>query len=681
MVKKVWKWLRGLRIGTKIILGVSVALGIAILVFSFVLYDSIKDAHYRESAIALSMLADGHAQSIEGWITSMEGDVKVATKSLEADDPEVVDALIGRRAVAEDVDQRMERLAEAILSSRTMYNEPVYIGVAFVRPGGTVFASFPTDQPFHMPESFPGFLRRGVTICKPYYDAKLQSYALFMGGPLHTEDGSYAGALVLRINLAFLDNMVSAHRGVKDSRADIYLVDWDGTILTQSQVHKSIATRGINASKYAGPAGALSTHGSGWKVYPSYHGEEVIGSWAWIPETSWAVLAEAQTKEVAKEVRGFLWFPTVVFILIGVFAVIAVYRVIRAIVTTPVESLARVTTRLADGDLTQEVRVDRSDEIGVLEKSLNELIGSLRVAIASLRRVAEEEMQTSSALAEASQQQAASVTEGSASVAEVSTTMTELSHSAERIADQTKSIVEQVKESGHQSEVGNRAVQRSVSGIQILQEKVQRLAKRIELLESNSEKIAGIVGVIRKIADETHILALNAAIESAAAGEYGRRFAVVAEEVKRLSEETMNAAGDINTMIGDMQAATRSAVLATEELSKEAEQDVVLIQQAGISINGIVKRMNEIEGLSESISQATEQQQVASEQITEAFKGISDMMKENVESSSRLAELSEQLLKRSKEWLSSFKRFALPKDVAVQNEDASTGKGDGLRAE
>ncbi len=671
MAKKIREWLHNLRIGTKIILWMSVALGIAMLISSLVLYDSIKDAHYRESAIALSMLADGHAQSVEGWITSMEGDVKVVTRGLEADDPEVADTLIGHRAVGEDVNQRMERVAEAILSSRTIYDQPAYIGVAFVRPDGTALASFPTDQPFHIPGSFVGFLRRGVTICKPYYDTKLQSYALFVGGPLHTSDGSYAGALVLRINLAFLDKMVSARRGIGESRADIYLVNWDGTILTQSQMYKSIATRGMNASKYAGPAGALSTHGSGWKVYPSYHGEKVIGSWTWIPETNWAVLAEMQTKEVTKEVRGFLWIPIAVLVLIAVFAMISMYRVIRMIITAPVERLANVTARLADGDLTQEVRVDRSDEIGVLERSLNEMIESLRAAIVSLRHVAEEEMQTSSALAEASQQQAASVTEGSTSVAEVSTTMTELSHSAERIADQTKSITEQVKESGHLSEVGNRAVQRSVSGIQVLQEKVQRLAKRIEILESNSGKIAGIVDVIRKIADETHILALNAAIESAAAGEYGRRFAVVAEEVKRLSEETMNAASGINTMIGDMQAATRSAVLATEELSKEAEQDVVLIQQAGISINGIVKRMNEVEGLSESISQATEQQQVASEQITEAFKGISDMMRENVENSSRLAELSEKLLKRSKEWLNSFKRFALPKDVTALTDDTS----------
>ncbi len=655
------KW-HSLSIGAKIVLWMTAAFGIAVIISSAMLYESVRGSYYRQTAVALSMLADGHAQSIRGWVTSIKGDVAVTVRSIEMGNGDVIDALVGKHPLDEGVKRNMEDIASSVMTSRTLYGKPVYTGVAFLKPDGTIMDYFPANLPFRMPGGFALSVRNGVALCNPYYDESLLSYAMFVGGPIHTKDGAFAGAIVFRVNLGFLDKMVSTYQGLGNYTADVYLVSSDGAILTQSQAHKFVATRGMKA-EYDGARKALTTRTGGWSVYPSYHGESVIGSWSWIPDAEWAVMAEAPTGEVRRDVLNFIWFPFLALTFSGLLAMMLIYWIVRRVVTRPVKALARVTSRLADGDLTQEVRVSRSDEIGELQMSLRSLIDNLKDAIASLRRMAEEGMKVSNTLAEASQRQATSVTERSAAVTEVSTTMTELSHSAERIATQARSIVEQVKESGNQSEVGNRAVQRSVAGIQVLQEKVRRLAQRIEQLESNSEKIAGIVGVIRKIADETHILALNAAIESAAAGEYGRRFAVVAEEVKRLSEETMHAAGDINVMIGDMQASTKSAVLATEELSKEAEQDVVLIQQAGIAINGIVKRMNEIENLSESISQATEQQQVASEQMTEALKQISDVMKENVESSSKLAEMSEQLLRTSREWLRSFERFILPEDV------------------
>ena len=246
-------------------------------------------------------------------------------------------------------------------------------------------------------------------------------------------------------------------------------------------------------------------------------------------------------------------------------------------------------------------------------------------------------------LSAASQQQASGATEQASAVAEVSSTIEELGHTARQIAgasDQVTSAAQQTLES---LASGQQSVDEAINGLERIKIRVQEVSARVMSLGERSQHISEIIALIDDVSDETHLLALNAAIEAAGAGEHGRRFAVVAAEVKSLANRTLAAAREVKGVIAEIQAATNASVLATEDSVKEVEHGVQLAHRAGQEMDSIVVLGERTAQIAQEISLATAQQQTASEQVVETMREIAEVSRQTAAGSRQTAEAAAKL--------------------------------------
>lgn len=233
-------------------------------------------------------------------------------------------------------------------------------------------------------------------------------------------------------------------------------------------------------------------------------------------------------------------------------------------------------------------------------------------------------------------QQASGATEQAAAVSQITATVEELSRTAHEIAHTAE-------EGLGAAEDGQGAVRETVEGMDRIKARVGDVANRILSLGEKSQRIGEINEIITDVAGKTHLLALNAAIESAAAGEFGARFAVVAAQVKELADETREATGQVRMVIQEIQNAINASVMATEETTKEVRQGAALAARSGKVIEEIVERV-------QGISLATQQQQSASEQVVVTMRDIQEVARqsavqsqETVENAGRLVEIAQRL--------------------------------------
>jgi methyl-accepting chemotaxis protein len=242
-----------------------------------------------------------------------------------------------------------------------------------------------------------------------------------------------------------------------------------------------------------------------------------------------------------------------------------------------------------------------------------------------------------------SQQQAGGASEQASAVSEVSTTIEELGSTARQIAQAAEHVSEAAQQTLEQLSSGQNAVDESIQAMERIRQRVQDISTRVLGLGERSQQIGEIIDLIDDISDETHLLALNAAIEAAGAGEYGRRFAVVAAEVKSLANRTLAAAKEVKGVIAEIRQATSAAVLAAEEGSKEVERGVELAHRAGQVMDNIVMVAERTAQAAAEIGLATAQQQSASEQVVETMREIAEVARQSALSARHMAESAVKL--------------------------------------
>ncbi|MGE3541024.1 MAG: methyl-accepting chemotaxis protein [Candidatus Tectimicrobiota bacterium] len=277
---------------------------------------------------------------------------------------------------------------------------------------------------------------------------------------------------------------------------------------------------------------------------------------------------------------------------------------------------------VADGDLTIEAEVT-ADMTGAIADSFNYMIYQLRSIVTQVQDAtlhvsasANEIQATAEHLAEGSTAQAAQIIDSSAALDEMTVSIQQVSENASLSA----SVADQALANARQ---GTQAVQNTIQGMQRIRTQVQETAKRIKRLGERSQEIGEIVQLIGDIADRTSILALNASIQAARAGEAGRAFTVVAEEVERLSERASNATKQIAGLVNTIQSETNEAVTAMEESTREVVHGSRLADQAGQALGEIETVSARLAELMQSISQAARQQARGSENLSQAMSEIS----------------------------------------------------------
>jgi len=320
----------------------------------------------------------------------------------------------------------------------------------------------------------------------------------------------------------------------------------------------------------------------------------------------------------------------------GILVVIMITRLL-------VKDIKSLNTIIDNADLNSQLKTNRQDEMGQLQNSFDRFVTSIRE---TLLQVSESAAAVASASAEIS-----SGTEQMAAGAQEQTSQTEEVASA--VGQMTKTIVENSRSAAQASETatkargaaeqGGRVVEETVEGIKTIASVVRQSAAAIQDLGKSSNQIGEIIGVIDDIADQTNLLALNAAIEAARAGEHGRGFAVVADEVRKLAEQTTKATKEIAEMIKKIQVDTKGAVQSMEDARKQADDGIVLADRAGVSLREIVHTSQQLTAMVEQIAAASEEQSNAGEQISKNVEAIATVTQQTASGTQQIARAAEDL--------------------------------------
>lgn len=307
-------------------------------------------------------------------------------------------------------------------------------------------------------------------------------------------------------------------------------------------------------------------------------------------------------------------------------------------------------TLLASGNLVSRVKVTSQDELGVIGSSFNQIADTLQSAMQKIRSCSDELTSAAGELRSNAEQIASGSENVAAQASTVATAGEEMAATSNDIASNCSMAVESANRACNAATNGAEIVQKTVVGMSRIALKVQESARTVESLGERSDQIGAIIGTIEDIADQTNLLALNAAIEAARAGEQGRGFAVVADEVRALAERTTRATKEIGGMIKSIQLETRSAVAAMEEGVHEVERGTEDASSSGSALEEILDQVNEVTGQINQIATAAEEQTATTNEISGNMLLITEVVQETAGSSqmtaaaaSRLADLAQEL--------------------------------------
>ncbi|MGR5079718.1 methyl-accepting chemotaxis protein [Photobacterium swingsii] len=317
-------------------------------------------------------------------------------------------------------------------------------------------------------------------------------------------------------------------------------------------------------------------------------------------------------------------------------ASVVLYLVIAAIATYIITNLLRPLTELSksveqlaqgSGDLTQRIEIKRMDEIGELAENMNSFLGQLQMMIKGIVSQSMNLSQYAEQSAEQAEQASLKVSDQQNDVNQIATAIHEMSATSAEVASHAEMTASAAQASTEACESGKHVISQNREAITSLANQVQDAANVIHELESNAQNINQILSTIQGIAEQTNLLALNAAIEAARAGEQGRGFAVVADEVRVLSKRTHDSTEEIRSMIDTLQQNTRQAVDSMQSSTELAGQSVDYAGAASDSLNQITQTITEISDMASQIASAAEEQRAVSEDIsrnTQAIKDVSD---------------------------------------------------------
>ena len=296
--------------------------------------------------------------------------------------------------------------------------------------------------------------------------------------------------------------------------------------------------------------------------------------------------------------------------IIGVVAILILLGALIRILLRPLHLMSHAMGGIAEGegDLTQRLTIASGDEFGELAGAFNRFVERIHESIREVASATREVHARVSTVVQASNASMGNSSEQAARTDSVAAAINELGAAAQEIARNAADASVQASDARRDAEEGQGMVERTLGSMGELSEKIQASGRHIELLSEKSNDIGQILDVIKGISEQTNLLALNAAIEAARAGEAGRGFAVVADEVRNLAQRTQSSALEIQQMIEQLQAGARDAVATMAESRRFSDDSVRIGGQAGDNLRGVTRRIGEIDGMNQSVATATEEQ-------------------------------------------------------------------------
>lgn len=324
-----------------------------------------------------------------------------------------------------------------------------------------------------------------------------------------------------------------------------------------------------------------------------------------------------------------------------------VYVVRRAV--APAREMQRILAEVAQGNLSVHAVVGSADEVGEMALSLNRTVDALSLTLTRVGAHALSVNRAAQEIAESVSHQASTSTEMSATVAEITSTMEELSASSTQIAEHSKSVVDIANHTWENSKKGSDAMQVVLSKTEDIRTQNQRSLQEIVDLGNRSKEISKVMEIINSVADQTKLIAFNAALEAASAGESGRRFGVVAAEIRRLADSVTNSTGEIEAKIGQIQDSISRLVITSEKGAVGIADGMSATTTTSQRLGELVGAANQTSNAALQISLSTQQQKTASNQVVVALREIVTSSSHTARSINRILQVSHELTATSAE--------------------------------
>jgi len=351
-----------------------------------------------------------------------------------------------------------------------------------------------------------------------------------------------------------------------------------------------------------------------------------------------AIQMERRDSETASA-RSLQLSTTVIALLVGILAAWLITRQI----TRPLQETLVAVERIAGGDLSQTLQVTRRDELGVLQQgiqrmgsTLRDLIGGIRDGVTQIASAAEE-------LSAVTEQTSAGVNSQKVETDQVATAMHEMSATVQEVARNAADASRAAADADREANLGDRVVGEAIAQIERLAAEVTRSTEAMSHLQQESNKIGSVMDVIKAVAEQTNLLALNAAIEAARAGEAGRGFAVVADEVRGLAQRTQKSTEEIEELVAGLQHGTQQVASIMHSSRELTDSSVELTRKAGGSLESITRTVSNIQSMNQQIAAAAEQQSAVAEEISRSVINVRDISEQTASASEETAASSVEL--------------------------------------
>lgn len=295
------------------------------------------------------------------------------------------------------------------------------------------------------------------------------------------------------------------------------------------------------------------------------------------------------------------------------------------------------------GDLTQRADIQSSDEVGTLAASFNRLVDNMSTIVSEVMQKSDQLAASAQQLSDITEQTSCGVKQQSDDIIQVATAMNQMSATMSEVASNAQHASDSSETGNKEASNGSQVASQTISAIKDLAGGVQNAANAIEQFKSDSENIGTVLDVIKNIAEQTNLLALNAAIEAARAGEQGRGFAVVADEVRTLAQRTQESTIEIETLVDTLQSGAGQAVNVMQQSREKTENTVSQAEQAGQSLDAINESVNSILQLNTQIAIAAEQQAATAEDINRNISNIQAVSEQTASGAEQTSTSSKEL--------------------------------------